>query len=66
MLNNPTQIELGTIKEIEIIASGFDCEGFGDSRTVIEMGDTNIENPVWAENDTIGIYPATETNYHSR
>ena len=59
MLNNPTKTELGTIKEIELIASGFDCEGHGDSRTVIEMGDTNIENPVWAENDTIGIYPAT-------
>ncbi len=44
------------ITEIEAIATGFDISDL-NTRTAITMGNNSIENPVWADNDTIGIYP---------
>lgn len=46
----------GEITEIVAVTSGFEMEGV-NSRTVITMGSTSISSPVWAANDTIGIYP---------
>lgn len=46
------------IKEIVAVVGTFDTEGLG-SRTTITMGESTIEKPVWAKNDTIGIYPTT-------
>lgn len=46
------------ITEIEAIVTGFDVTEL-NTRTTITMGSSSIQNPVWAENDTIGIYPAT-------
>lgn len=43
------------ITEIEAIATGFDISDL-NTRTTITMGSNSI-NPVWAVNDTIGIYP---------
>ena len=51
-------MEDAEITEIEAVVAPFDLDGW-DSRTAINMGSSSIENPVWAENDTIGIYPAT-------
>ena len=57
VLNNFQQItEEGEITRIEAVLSPFEEEG-GDSRTVITMGSSTIDYPVWAEGDTIGIYP---------
>lgn len=44
------------ITEIEAIATGFDISDL-NTRTAITMGSNSIETPVWAVNDTIGIYP---------
>ena len=57
--NNYSQkIEEGEITKIEAVVSAFDIEDRG-SRTTITMGSSTIDNPVWAEGDTIGIYPTT-------
>ena len=34
-------------------------DDFVGTRTTITMGSNSIENPVWAQNDTIGIYPTS-------
>lgn len=56
-MNNPITAEENEISVIEAISLPFDFEG-GDSRTTISMGNTSIALPVWAEGDTIGIYPS--------
>lgn len=45
------------ITEILATTSGFCLDDFAGTRTTITMGSNSIENPVWAQNDTIGIYP---------
>lgn len=52
----PAKVE-NEISVIEAVSLPFDFEGT-DSRTVINMGNTGIDLPVWAEGDTIGIYPS--------
>ena len=44
------------ITNIIAVIGSFDTEDFG-SRTTITMGESTIDQPVWAENDSIGIYP---------
>lgn len=47
------------ITEILATTSGFCMDDFVGTRTTITMGSNSIENPVWAQNDTIGIYPTS-------
>lgn len=47
------------ITEILATTSGFCMDDFAGTRTTITMGSNSIENPVWAQNDTIGIYPTS-------
>ena len=56
-LNNSNVTEENEISVIEAVSLPFDFEGV-DSRTIINMGNTNIALPVWAQGDTIGIYPS--------
>ena len=54
-------LQVNTEREITYITAAIgalDKEDFG-SRTTIVMGESSIEKPVWATNDTIGIYPNT-------
>lgn len=44
------------IMTIEATTVGFESDGI-DSRTTINVGESTAYQPVWAENDTIGIYP---------
>lgn len=55
------QLNLANDEITEILAttSGFCLDDFAGTRTTITMGSSSIENPVWAQNDTIGIYPST-------
>ena len=45
------------ITEIVAVINGLNFEGL-ESRTIINMGESSISKPVWADKDTIGIYPA--------
>lgn len=57
-LNNETILsENGEVTQIEAISLPFDF-GDSDARTAITMGNNYIDLPVWAEGDTIGIYPS--------
>ena len=57
-LNNETNLsENEEITRIEAISLPFDF-GNSDARTAITMGANYIDLPVWAEGDTIGIYPS--------
>lgn len=47
------------ITKILATTSGFCMDDFAGTRTTITMGSNSIENPVWAQNDTIGIYPTS-------
>ena len=49
------------IIDIVAVTGSFDATSCG-SRTTIVMGESTIDKPVWAEKDTIGIYPIDEEN----
>jgi len=50
--------DVAEIEEIVAVISELNVEGIG-SRTVINMGESSITKPVWADDDIIGIYPTT-------
>ena len=49
----------GEISKIEAVAAAFDWEGLKSRNTITMGGVGEIEKPVWANKDTIGIYPTT-------